>query len=258
VTADLAVALPDVGVEWTTTRAAVVDPALPYEAFEALVSSACKMGDAARWWLGDLLNFGEDRYGEEAAQVLSNRLSERQVSEYRWVAKNVHFSVRTDELSFTHHRIVAALDRESQRRFLTYAAEYDLTVRELREALREAQALSMPREKEPSEPRWLVQAETRETVDAAANVVAVTKTLELIGAGITEEAAEAIGIGTALRAAAALGETVKKVAERPPLLNECEEVIKAATRSSGYAQIPEPRFDKFAAAVAAYDEGSEE
>lgn len=85
------------------------------------------------FWIGDWLNFGENRYGEKYSQALEMGLFEietlRNVS---WVCRKVPAAVRRFNLSFGHHTEVAPLDLEKQGEYLERAEREQLTVMELR------------------------------------------------------------------------------------------------------------------------------
>jgi N6-adenosine-specific RNA methylase IME4 len=80
---------------------------------------------AAQWWVGDWLNFGDGRpqWGDKYEQAISifNR-SYDTIAQYKWVAKNVEFCSRLQNLSWSHHQEVADLDPEEQKELLAAAA----------------------------------------------------------------------------------------------------------------------------------------
>ena len=79
-----------------------------------------------QWLIGDWLLQGEDNnWGrhEEIAAELGYEV--RTLYDYRYVARKVDFSVRTEKLSFGHHKLVAHLDTEQQRFWLERAVEGD-------------------------------------------------------------------------------------------------------------------------------------
>ena len=62
------------------------------------------------WWVGDWLNYGECNYGEMYAQAVGATGYENgTLRNAKWVASAYELSFRNDNLSFAHHRIVAAL-----------------------------------------------------------------------------------------------------------------------------------------------------
>lgn len=79
-----------------------------------------------QWLIGDWLLQGEDnkwgRHEEIAAEL---GLQVKTLYDYRYVARHVDFSVRTEKLSFGHHKLVAQLEPASQRGWLELAAAGD-------------------------------------------------------------------------------------------------------------------------------------
>lgn len=67
-----------------------------------------QLDNAVQWWIGDWLNRVEIVWGESYEQIAEN--TGREIStlyDYKSVAKKVPFSVRTEELSYNHHRVIA-------------------------------------------------------------------------------------------------------------------------------------------------------
>jgi hypothetical protein len=93
--------------------------------------------------LGDALRFGEDKYGEEFANAIDAtrewmRLQGIQVAKnWQWVAGKIPPHIRRINLSFAHHEIVAKLEQSEQEEFLKLSEDEGLTVRELRDKVRE-------------------------------------------------------------------------------------------------------------------------
>lgn len=76
---------------------------------------------ASPWWIGDMINAGEDIYGEEFAAVWGETLSTEMVSRYASVARRVPPQNRRPALSWSAHAAVARLNHAEQRRMLTLA-----------------------------------------------------------------------------------------------------------------------------------------
>jgi len=96
---------------------------------------------AKNWWLGDWINEGENRWGDkytQAIEVTGNTL--QNLMNYSYTSRNVHFSVRTEKLSWTHHWHVAKFDEDTQRSLLSYAIDHNLSSRDLLESAREYEA----------------------------------------------------------------------------------------------------------------------
>lgn len=93
------------------------------------------------WWLGDWINEGEKRYGEtytQAIEVTGHKTEH--LKQCAGVARAVKKCTRVHDLSWTHHRHVAHLDEIAQQQLLHFAAEHDLSSREILEAVRQYEA----------------------------------------------------------------------------------------------------------------------
>jgi len=85
------------------------------------------------WWVGDWWRFGNQAYGERAAQVLdSESYSYQTFKDAGWVAGRIERSRRRDLLSWSHHKEVAALEPKNQDRFLDLAIKKNWSRNELR------------------------------------------------------------------------------------------------------------------------------
>lgn len=116
----------------------LADPNLPYDRFEALCVLLGRMHEAVRFAIGDAILLGEELYREQSHQAIEQiGLSEKGRLEYVRVAEKVPRSVRRKDLSWSHHRAVAALPAPDQRKWLRRASEERLSHHALRDALRE-------------------------------------------------------------------------------------------------------------------------
>lgn len=96
-----------------------------------------KMRNAMPWWLGDLINMGEAKYGEKYAQVVEvTGVPVEQLANYANVARKVSF--RNENLSWSHHKHVAPLEPSEQREWLDTAEAEGWTSSELRDHLKGA------------------------------------------------------------------------------------------------------------------------
>jgi N6-adenosine-specific RNA methylase IME4 len=80
------------------------------------VGNALKqMERSVMWWIGDWVNFGERRYGEKYAQALEATPYEyATLRDAAWVAGRIELSRRRDNLSWSHHRVAAALATQEE------------------------------------------------------------------------------------------------------------------------------------------------
>jgi hypothetical protein len=95
------------------------------------------IGRCSQWWIGDWLRYGTSRWGEKYAEAA--RVTGYDVATLRnmaWVASRFDLSLRNDELTWSHHVLLAPLGAEEQRRWLRRAMEERLSVADLRLELR--------------------------------------------------------------------------------------------------------------------------
>ena len=119
-------------VSWSAPQA------MTYEQWADVGRKFQHVSGAVNWWLGDWLNEGEKRYGEAYAQAIEvTGHKYDQLTMCAWVARQVRFSTRVENLTWTHHRYVAHLDEPAQKTLLTYAAQKELSSRDLLEAVRD-------------------------------------------------------------------------------------------------------------------------
>lgn len=95
---------------------------------------ACHHG--VLWGIGDWLNAGEIRYGETYAQAVEETgYSDQFLRVCKYVAARFPPAERHPETTFSHHRVVASLDAESAKSFLTVAGEYGWSAGQLADAV---------------------------------------------------------------------------------------------------------------------------
>jgi len=79
-----------------------------------------------QWCIGDWLNYGEQAFGEQAAQAIdATGWAIDTLNQYRWVCARVHRDIRRPELTFFHHREVAGLEPSAQVEWLERAVTGD-------------------------------------------------------------------------------------------------------------------------------------
>jgi hypothetical protein len=93
---------------------------------------------AGPWWIGDLLNAGEDRFGESFSQSCDGAVSAEMLNRYASVARRVPIENRVPSLSWTAHSMVARLPVDMQKRLLLEAERQGWTSDELRAKARAA------------------------------------------------------------------------------------------------------------------------
>jgi hypothetical protein len=100
------------------------------------------IGRGSQWWIGDWLRYGTAKWGEKYVEAA--RITGYDVATLRniaWVASQFEVSLRSDELSWSHHVLLAPLEFDEKRNWLERAARDRLTVSDLRAELRAAKSL---------------------------------------------------------------------------------------------------------------------
>lgn len=96
-----------------------------------------KVDKAIQWVIGDWLNYGEAAYGEAYSQAFTMwpDVDYGRLRDYKWVSKAIPMSFRNDNLSWTHHRIVAKMAPKSAGRWLRLADDVGMSAAKLREEI---------------------------------------------------------------------------------------------------------------------------
>jgi hypothetical protein len=95
------------------------------------------IGRCSQWWIGDWIRYGTSRWGEkyvEAARVTGYDVAS--LRNMAWVAAQFDVSLRSDKLTWSHHVLLAPLEKDEQRHWIGRAIEARLSVADLRLELR--------------------------------------------------------------------------------------------------------------------------
>jgi hypothetical protein len=109
---------------------------------------------ASPWWIGDWLLYGTARWGEmyvEATRITA--YDPKSLRNMRYVASRFHLSLRRDNLTWSHHALLASLDADTQTFWLDLASKDRLSVEDLRLELRAARACGCPNTKALASPK---------------------------------------------------------------------------------------------------------
>lgn len=105
---------------------------LTFEEYERTLVALAETSSSVQWWIGDLLVRAEDEFGEEYAQAIdATGVEPATLANYAWVARAVHPADRREELSWSHHKVVAKLDSDEQAAALERAVSRSWSVRDL-------------------------------------------------------------------------------------------------------------------------------
>ncbi len=91
------------------------------------------LGRGVAWWLGDWLLYGNMRYGEKYARAARvTGYDPQSLMNMSYVASCFNPSRRREQLSWSHHAELAALEPDQQDRWLDFAQTQRLSVHSLR------------------------------------------------------------------------------------------------------------------------------
>jgi N6-adenosine-specific RNA methylase IME4 len=110
--------------------------------FEEWLQQAQQYSRAAQgvnWWLGDLLAYGDNAYGEKYEQSVPDLgLAYQTLANMVWVARSVTADRRKGELSWQHHVSIAKLEPAQQERYLKKAIKEKLSAADLKKVVAQA------------------------------------------------------------------------------------------------------------------------
>lgn len=112
---------------------------LDYDEWREIGDELARYGSSMQWLIGDWVAAGNAVWGEDVAALAERlNLEASTIHTFTYVASRVHFSIRVENLSFGHHRLVAPYsdDPGFQQQWLQHAAEQQLSVARMREAMK--------------------------------------------------------------------------------------------------------------------------
>lgn len=120
-----------------TPTGLIIAGAPDFTTWEQLGQQLHYIEGAVHWWIGDWLNYGEGRWGQMYSQALeATEFDYQTLRDDKWVAGQIQLSLRKDNLPYSHHKEVAPLPPDAQRRWLDKAEKEGLSVRELRHGIK--------------------------------------------------------------------------------------------------------------------------
>lgn len=108
----------------------------PVEEYAPPLLFALWAQSASPWWIGDLLNLGDAKFGEHFSQVCDGQISGEQLQRYESVARRVPRENRRPGLSWSAHAAVARLPHKAQREMLARAEKFGWTSADLNKKVR--------------------------------------------------------------------------------------------------------------------------
>ena len=129
-----------------------LEPRASYDAWSAYLTQAHQIHESSRWWIGDLLNYGEESWPEEFSQAIPDQYTPKTLMDIARVARLTPRQEREDydgRLSWSHHRAVANLPEEQRRQLLDEAVRLGLGVDALRALKKELEDKPEPQVSDP-------------------------------------------------------------------------------------------------------------
>lgn len=143
------------------TRTGLEGEAATLDEWEAFGATLRDVEGGIQWAIGDWLNQGHRRWGEKYAGVVEQLGFEPDtLKDYAYVSNNVEMSVRTDKLTWSHHKLVASLAADDQREWLDLAEREGWPVARLRREIADEHA---PRQIEAAPPPTFVTQHAADT-----------------------------------------------------------------------------------------------
>jgi len=106
---------------------------LSFDDWQGIGQSLQGVERSLMWWIGDWLRYGERRYGEKYTQAVEcTEKSYDSVRAAKWVSEKFETVRRRTNLSWSHHKEVAALDPLAADRLLDLAESESWSQKELR------------------------------------------------------------------------------------------------------------------------------
>lgn len=124
-----------------------------------------EIGRCSQWWLGDWIHYGNARFGERYTRAVKlTGYDAQSLMNMVYVASRFEIYRRRENLSWSHHAALAALDVDSQEHWLERASADKLSVADLRVELRgrrqASEAAGEPQQLAPPSPAQTVVCPT--------------------------------------------------------------------------------------------------
>ena len=151
------------------------------------------IGKGVQWWIGDWINYGAKAYGDKYVEALDlTGYDPGTLMNLAWVASRYETSLRRENLSWTHHKELAALEPQDRDHWLDRCEAESLSQKQLRNELKRAQAVESTATPEPTDRHPAIrvtleqEGDDPEALKAAAEKLA--KAAEPLGFTVTAQA----------------------------------------------------------------------
>jgi hypothetical protein len=124
-----------------------IDPSCTFDEAMAIFKTVAALGASNPWHIGDAMCQIEQRWGEKYAQAVDAHdktgIPVETIRANQWVAGKVEFVRRRTNLSWNHHKEVAALEPKQQEKWLELAEKHEMSQRRLRHSVKAGRVLTL-------------------------------------------------------------------------------------------------------------------
>jgi hypothetical protein len=142
------------------------------------------MARVNNWWLGDWLGYGTAKFGEKYTMAARITCYDRHTLENMvYVASHYEFSLRRENLTWSHHFLLVAMPPAERETWLDLAETRRLSVNDLRIEVKAAQRAAAAREDTDDAPDCGSVAEDAVVCPQCGYTLAASDSPKAVGAG---------------------------------------------------------------------------
>lgn len=109
---------------------------VPEQSIEDLLRDAGSFARGCLFIIGDAINYAQGKWGEKYDHWITlTGLEYQTLRNAAWAARKIDLSLRRDNLTFEHHKLIARLAPNEQERWLDLTEQNGMSVRRLRKSL---------------------------------------------------------------------------------------------------------------------------
>lgn len=118
-----------------TPIAFLIEKDLKFDEWLAVTRGMIRVHGYVNWWVGDLLVWGEGKFGDEYAQAIEplEIVSAETAKQCQWISERVPIIRRDPEIAWTIYRMIAKLNEKEQVIWLKHVKDENLSTRQLKE-----------------------------------------------------------------------------------------------------------------------------
>ena len=126
-------------VQWSRVGFDLPD-SLTSDEWQSIAEMVISADNGMQWLIGDIIRRYREEWGwgnmYDVAGEMFPRYKEKALRNMVYVASNIQLSLRKDNLSWTHHMVVASCTDAQQAEYLQYAVDHPMSVSEFKDYVR--------------------------------------------------------------------------------------------------------------------------